>query len=235
MLFDDLSYMFSKKYPVSDIYVGELGYVTKDGNHIKINGTEDFIIFRKVKFDNFDYMGKDFFTNKNYFFWDGNKYPGDTIWRAIDGYAIFFSVPIEQFLSSPKKYISKKELLDLYNELNKPKLEQPKAEATSITDTILKTIIETGNKLSKIAMDDAIKATFIKELEELAEYYVTEMTRKMDEQGNELSIDEYSIRMEVICTLADIELRINNPEHVRNYSLIRQLKVTKNQLRENQD
>ena len=110
MLFDDLSYMFSKKYPVSDIYVGELGYVTKDGNHIKINGTEDFIIFRKVKFDNFDYMGKDFFTNKNYFFWDGNKYPGDTIWRAIDGYAIFFSVPIEQFLSSPKKYISKKEL-----------------------------------------------------------------------------------------------------------------------------
>ena len=84
-------------------------------------------------------------------------------------------------------------------------------------------------------MDDAIKATFIKELEELADYYVTEMTRKMDEQGNELFIDEYSIRMEVIRILADIEFKINNPEHVRNYSLTRQLKVTKNQLRENQD
>ena len=130
------------------------------------------------------------------------------------------------------------DLLLIYNHLNgkkieatkgEKKLDAPKQNEVDITDSIFKTILETAEKLKDNMMEESLKESFRNELAKLAEYYVEEMTGLKDEgflQGK----SEYSIRMEVIKSLADIEKRINDPSIKRNYQLKREYGAFKQQL-----
>ena len=79
-------------------------------------------------------------------------------------------------------------------------------------------------------MEESLKESFRNELEKLAEYYVEQITGLKDEgflQGK----SEYSIRMEVIRCLANIETRINDPSIKRNYQLRREYGAFKQQIK----
>ena len=227
-------------FETNNLYIGRLGYVTGNKSRIYINKDENiFIIYRKKKFGSWgDYVGEDIFTGKEYFFWSGNKYDSDTILRAIGNYAIRTSFPLEQYLDTPMKYMRKDDLLQIYNHINGKKIESPtnekkletsKKDKVDITDSIFKTILETAEMLKDNMMDESLKEGFRRELGELAGYYVEQITGlKNDEflQGK----SEYSIRMEVIKSLAEIETRINDPSIKRNNQLIREYDALRQQL-----
>ena len=219
-------------YKTDNLYIGLLGYVTKKERGITITSDDEdrkFIIYRKVKFDYFDYVAQDIFTKKKYFFWRGNKYDRDTIFRAVNNYAIHKSFPIEQFLDVPRKYVSKGKLLEVYTGLNTKKLEESQKNDVTINDNLLKTILETGEKLNAIMMDESLKDGFRSELDKLAQYYVRKMT-ELSSNGLNLDNNEYSIRMEVIRHLAGIDMRMNDPDIERNYKLKRDYQAFKQQL-----
>ena len=141
------------------------------------------------------------------------------------------SLPLDQFLSVPKKYVKKQELLALYSKLNNPKIEAPKKEETPITDSILKTILETNELVKNTLIDEEIKAKIVRELDELAQYYVSEITKVNGETGINLDFnDEYSIRMEVIRKLADIESIIKDPNVARTHRLMKEYNQFKRKL-----
>lgn len=97
----------------------------------------------------------------------------------------------------------KDDLLQIYNHINGKKIESPvndkklessKKDKVDITDSIFKTILETADKLKDNMMDESLKESFRRELDELAGYYVERMielksVRLLQEES------EYSIRM----------------------------------------
>lgn len=97
----------------------------------------------------------------------------------------------------------KDDLLQIYYHLNGKKIESPvndkklessKKDEVDITDSIFKTILETADMLKDNMMDESLKESFRRELDELAGYYVERMielksVRLLQEES------EYSIRM----------------------------------------
>lgn len=226
-------------FETRDLYIGRLGYVTGEWYNPKIDDSDKkFIIYRKKKFSHWDYVGEDIFTGKKYFFGSGNNYDSDTIRKAIGNYAISASFPLEQYLDAPMKYMRKDDLLQIYNHLNgkniesptnEKKLETSKKDKVDITDSIFKTILETADMLKDSMMDESLKEAFRRELGELAQYYVEQITG-LKNDGFLQEKSEYSIRMEVIKSLANIETRINDPSLKRNNQLRREYNALRQQL-----
>lgn len=224
-------------FETRDLYIGRLGYVTGEWYNPKIDDSDKkFIIYRKKKFSHWDYVGEDIFTGKKYFFGSGNNYDSDTIRKAIGNYAISASFPLEQYLDTPMKYMRKDDLLQIYNHLNGKKIEEslkkldsPPKNEVDITDSIFKTILETADNLKGSMMDESLKEAFIRELDKLAQYYVEQITG-LKNDGFLQAKSEYSIRMEVIKSLANIETRINDPSLKRNNQLRREYNALRQQL-----
>lgn len=125
-------------------------------------------------------------------------------------------------------------MLVIYNQFNKPRRLIVADNKTPITDSILKTILETNELVKKASIPDDIKEQVRQELDTLAQYYVSEMN-KINTGENSLLTDndEYSIRIAVIKQLANIEFRINNPNVIRNHRLVRELKQVRQELNDN--
>lgn len=241
MCLKKIALILSRSYKVDNLYVGLLGYVTKKEKDTISITTDDkdkrFIIYQKVEFEYGDYVAQDIFTKKKYFFWNGNKYELDTIFRAVDNYAIYKSLTIDQFLTIPKEYVSKTELLAIYNKLNNPQKEIEeevnKTEQVQITDSILKTILETNDLVKKTLLDENLRNEIIQELEDLGKYYVDEILKLNDFNSGLILNNEYSIRMEVIKRLVEIENRIKNFNCDKKYSLIKQYNQFQSNLNNN--
>lgn len=220
-------------YKVKNLYIAQLGYVTRtpdDGR--QINSVDDWIIIQKKKFYEpgsysdaiyGDYIGQNIFTKQEYFFWAGNSNYYDTIYKVVNGYAIYRTVPLGQILTSPEDTLTKEELLGIFYQLNKkesPKKEKPTEE---VTDNILKTILETNELVKQTDIDEELKLRITKELEELGENYVKEMIRVTEKNNDNLTLEsEHSVRMATIKRLVEIEAKIKNPNHAKTYSLRKQ-------------
>lgn len=227
MQLKNLKYILTKKIKVKNLFVGELGYITKSKHKYHANMKNKYkIIFRKLGYDVSDYIGEDILTEQRYFFLHGNTYEKDTIDKAIGSYAIVTYTPLSQFLSLTKKTISVQELIELYNELNNinPKQEREIQKSTEpITDSILKTILETNELVKKSNIDDKLKQKLVQELEELGEYYVEETININSQNNSGLTLENaYSIRINTIKRLTEIEEKITNPELSKVRSLTNQ-------------
>ena len=231
-----------KHYKTDNLYVGLLGFVKNiEDKKIRIDSIDKYIIFIKKSysgsFSTYDYdkVAKDIFTDKEYFFWNGNFNPEKTIETAVGGCAIFKSYPIENYLDFPKNKVSRSELLVILDKLNNPHKEEVKVEVPTepITDSILKTILETSDLVKVSNISDELKETTIKELEVLAENYVKDI-ESFNKPNNINPFDsEYQIRMMYIKALVDIEQKISDPKEIKNYSLKRQLQTFKKELNQN--
>ena len=232
-----------KYYKTDNLYVGLLGNVRNaEDDKIQITSTDKYIIFIKgyyggswsVEYCDYDKIAKDIFTDKEYFFWNGNFHPEKTINRAIGECAVFRSFPIENYLDFPKKKASRSELLVILEKLNKQDKEEKKEEPTEpITDNILKTILETSDFVKVSSIFEELKETTIKELETLAENYVRDIEAfNKDESINPFD-SEYQIRMMYIKALVDIESKISDPKVVKTHSLKMQLQTFKKELNQN--
>lgn len=227
-------------FKTDNLYIGLLGVVSGDiYSKLTITSIKKCIIYQKVEINKGDYISKDYgakdiFTDKIYYFFQGNHYPRDTIAKAIGGYAIMKSFPIEQCLDSPKKTVSESELLDIFNRINYPEKEKLKEEPTEpITDSILKTILETSDLVKASNIDNDYKKKLIKELEILAEDYIKDLEEFNNKNKNNSFQNVYQIRMAYIKKLVDIEERINNPKYIKSFSLKRQLNQFKKELNSN--
>jgi len=228
-----------KYYKTENLYVGLLGIVRKiDSNKIRIENTNKFIIYRKEVIDPISIyrhdMAKDIFSDKLYYFFSGNEFPKDTIFKAINSHAISESYPIENYLDFPKKKVSRSELLVILDKLNHPHEEEKKEEATEpITDNILKTILETSDLVKVSSISEELKETTIKELETLAENYVKDI-EEFNKEGSINPFDsEYQIRMMYIKSLVDVEAKISDPKAIKTHSLKMQLQTFKKELNQN--
>lgn len=224
MCLKNVGMYLGRKYLCDNLYIGLLGFVNKEGKKFIIDANEKkYIIFKRVKCTYWDFGAEDIFTRKNYFFWSGNTYNSDTIAKAVGGYAVYVSYPIERFLTSPKRYVSKIELIDLYDQLNRPKLQskdKKNSEETNITDSILKTILETSTLVKKSLLSDMEKEMMIDRLDRLALYYVNEINKVNNIVNSNLTFDdEYSVRMEVIKELAQIELELQDKGLIKRRKL----------------
>lgn len=233
-------------YKTEELYVGELGYVSrKDKDNIKIDPSKvnnRFIIFRHVslKLDtdrryelhqNFINYGIDIITGKKYLLWSGNEYTA-LVKCCLSGYAICKYFPIEQVLTKPKENISGREIHKLYVSLNKPKEENNSKDNDKVTDNILNLILETNKKVQEMELSDEDKENITLELEILGEEYVNKMI-ELRENKNILMVDnEYSIQMEFIKRLVEIENQIEDKEIREVGSLKRELKLFKKNLSE---
>ncbi|MBQ8681810.1 MAG: hypothetical protein IJ509_02760 [Bacilli bacterium] len=234
-------------YKVQDLYVGRLGFVTKthketsDTYHVK--EIEQFIIFKKEQLNLTDYQARDIFSNRTYYFFWGNNFIDDTIDKAVNGIAIANYLPLDQFLEIPKKYITKKELMDIHKEVNsvftqkdisKEEKKEKNPPTEPITDAILTTILKTSDLVKTTEMDKKFKETVIKELEELGRYYV-EVSIKLAQTNNpdeliSLGVEnEYSLRMNCMKRLVEIEEKIKNPTMAK----VRSLRNQYNQFQKN--
>ena len=225
-------------YKTNNLYIGLLGIVTGNCYNLKITSRKKCIIYKKVVLDKFatfkDYGAKDVFSGKIYYFFEGNHFPRNTIEKAIGGYAIMRSFPIEQFLDFSKKEVTKDELLTILDKLNNPDKQEKKEEPTEpITDSILKTILETSDLVKVSNISDELKEKTIKELEKLAEDYVKDLERFNNKSESNPLESEYHIRMTYIKALVDIEQKINDPKEIKSYSLKKQLNQFKKELNSN--
>lgn len=231
MCLKNIGMYLGKRYLSENLYVGLLGFVKKEGKTLTIDANEKrFIIFKRVKCTYWDFGAEDIFTGKKYFFWSGNTYNSDTMYRSVGGYAVYMSYPIEKFLSQPKRHVSKNELLYLYNQINTPKLpsKEKNSEEINITDSILKTILETSTLVKKSLLSDNEKEMMIDRLDGLARYYIDEINKVNSNDNSNLSFDdEYSVRMEVIKELAQIELKLQDKGLIKR----RRLALEYNQFR----
>lgn len=222
-------------YEVKDLYIGILGYVTKSKyGGLSIERQDAVIIYKKVKCADSDYCAKEIFTNQKYYFFQGNTFKYDTIYKSINDLAIYASLPLSTVIS--KKYITKKELIELYNyyktELNRDRNDEVKESGLSVTDSILQMILETSKKVKDAKIDESLQKQILEELENLSEYYVNEIINKLDNNGVVLTIDnEYTIKMQVIKKLVELEEIYQNPEQLKKYSLKKQLVQVKRDLK----
>ena len=214
-------------YKTEELYVGELGYVSrKDKNNIKIDPSKvnnRFIIFKHVslKLDtdrryefhqNFINYGIDIVTGKKYLLWSGNEYTA-LVKCCLSGYAICKYFPIEQVLTKPKE-------------------ENNSKDNDKVTDNILNLILETNKKVQEMELSDEDKENITLELEILGEEYVNKMI-ELRENKNILMVDnEYSIQMEFIKRLVEIENQIEDKEIKEIGSLKRELRLFKKNLGE---
>ncbi len=224
-----------KHYKTDNLYVGLLGNVTSINNdkQMTIESIDKYIIYTKLYYYYGD-MAKDIFTGKVYYFWDGNISTSKTIEKAIGGCAVYTTSPIEIYLDFPKKKVSKSELLVILDKLNNPHKEEKMEIATEpITDSILKTILETSDLVKISNISNELKETTIKELEVLAESYVNDINSFNNKNELNPFDSEYQIRMTYIKALVDIEQKISDPKKIKSYSLKRQLQTFKKELNQN--
>ena len=219
-----------KYYRTDKLYVGLLGEVTSINNdkQMMIESIDKYIIYTKLPYYYGD-MAKDIFTGKEYYHWDGNISTSKTIQKAIGGCAVYRSEPIEIYLDSPKKKVTKEELLTILDKLNNPHKEEIKEDEPDepITDSILATILDTSSLVKVSNISEEAKEKFGKELEELAENYVEDMNNP---DSHDPFASEYQIRMKYIKALVDIEDRIANPNMIKAYNLTKQLQTFKKEL-----
>lgn len=226
-------------YEVSNLYIGSLGYVTQGtyGN-LKIECKNEIIIYKKEKVDCWgNFCAKEIFTNQKFYFFKGNKFDSDTIDKAINGFAIYSSSPLSMLIQ--KKRVTKKQLKEIYSEINKEinQNDQEKEEesTSSITDNILQMILETSKKVKNAEIDECLKAKTLADLEELSEYYVTEIINKItssEKSCPKITVEnEYTIKMNTIRRLVEIEGNYQNPEQAKKYSLKRQLQQVKKEIK----
>lgn len=233
-------------YKTKELYVGLLGYVSKeDEDKITANPDEvsnKYIIFERVsqKLDNdrryelrqdFINYGIDIITGKKYLLWNGNG--TFALFKcSLSGYAICKYFPIEQVLTKPKENISGKELRELYASLNKPKEEHDSDRDEKVTDNILNLILETNKKVQKMELSDGDKESIIRKLVALGEEYVNKMIEIRESKDMLMMGSEYSIQMEIIKRLVEIESQIEDKNMREIGSLKRELKIFKRNLDE---
>ena len=233
-------FFLEKKYKMKDLYLGTLGYVTKSGSVYNIKKRGDEILFFKMgKTDDDDNIAINVFTGQKYFFFHGIQDLEDTIGKVINGYAIFNYVPLELCFGN-QKIITEKELLKCYddlmvlvlNECQKQEKAKGQNEAKEpITDSILQTILKTNELVKNSLIDEELKLEIVQELEELGEYYVNVMMN-VDSGAEVLSLtSEYSIRMECMRKLTEIEDKFRNPEVVKRHTLKRQFQQFQKELK----
>ena len=219
-----------KYYRTDKLYVGLLGEVTSINNdkQMMIESIVKYIIYTKLPYYYGD-MAKDIFTGKEYYHWDGNISTSKTIQKAIGGCAVYRSEPIEIYLDSPKKKVTKEELLAVLDKLNNPHKEEVKEDEPDepITDSILATILDTSSLVKVSNISEEAKEKFGNELEELAENYVEDMNNP---DSHDPFASEYQIRMKYIKALVDIEDRIADPNMIKAYNLTKQLQTFKKEL-----
>lgn len=228
-------------YKTENLYVGLLGIVSEiEDDKIKITSIDKYIIFTKESFSpsfniythTYDKIAKDIFTNKEYFFFNNNFHPERTIAQAIGGCAILNSFPIENYFDYPKNKVSKKELLVILNNLNSPFKEVEKKEepVEPITDSILKTILETSDLVNVSNIDEELKQSLIKELESLAENYIIDIENFNSKDEINPFESEYKIRMIYIKKLVELEQKVNDPKTIKVYSLKKQFNQFKKEI-----
>lgn len=221
-------------YKVKDLYIGVLGYVTKTKNgDLKIERQDIIIIYQKKKLaDTSDYYAKEVFTNQKYFFFEGNHLNYLTIDKAINSLAIFSSLPLS--IQIFKDTITKNKLRKIYDEIQqeiKPQNKEKEETTLPVTDSILQMILDTSKKVKNAEIDEFLKEKTLKDLEELSEYYVNEIINKMITTETELTIEnEYTVKMNSIKRLVEIEQSYQNPENIKKYNLKRQLIQVKKEL-----
>ena len=115
---------------------------------------------------------------------------------------------------------------------NKPKEENNSKDNDKVTDNILNLILETNKKVQEMELSDEDKENITLELEILGEEYVNKMI-ELRENKNILMVDnEYSIQMEFIKRLVEIENQIEDKEIKEIGSLKRELRLFKKNLGE---
>lgn len=221
--------MFS--YKVKDLYIGTLGYVKKDleGN-LTIEQKKQIIIYKKINVYN-EYCAREIFTNQKYYFFYGkiSKINLSRMYKQINELAIYLSIPLSIIIYN--KRITKKALEELYNGINREikQIAEEKVEEPSlpITDSILQMILDTSKKIKGANIDEYLKEEALKSLENLSEFYVQKIINKIeakDDNNLELTTEnEYTIKMEIMKKLVEIEQNYQNPENIKKYNLKRQL------------
>lgn len=209
-----------KLLEVKDLFVGTLGYVTVTDEGWHISKSDKYIIFKKKKFDSLDYCAENIFTNQTYFFFHGNTCLYNTVNKAANSYAVYSSIPLEHFIDAPKMEVSREELLELFWKLNK-RVENN----DDVQDNILKMILQTSEMVKFSEFDYELKKNLLKELEELGNYYVNSMIFLLQSNQEKMILDEkneYSIGMECMKRLVEIESKFRNLKVAKSYSLKRQ-------------
>lgn len=150
-------------------------------------------------------------------------------------------IPIEQFMDDYKKKISKREIVELYQKLNKiedknkkneEEVKDESKETEEVKDNILRLILKTNDKVKLMDIDDDSKKMIIDRLSELGEYYVRRMLEVNNSSGLTLNNSEYDIQLECIKRLVEIENEIESENLEIKNNLTRQLTDFKNNLSE---
>lgn len=225
------------KYQIKDLYVGVLGYVTKvETNNIwdtvlRSEANEynpDIIIYKKETYTSKEHsldkeeVAINVFTNKMYYlFGNIQNYSYRTVYKVINNYAVCQSIPLEKFFSKPIKTITEEELLSVYDYLNNKYFKKTPKNKEQITDSILKTILETIDLVKAIDADEEtifLKESTIKELEELATTY-TNRIKEIKETKEPDSNQEYLVRIDTIKKLSSITYRLRPLKRHKVHSL----------------
>ena len=233
-------------YKTKELYVGLLGYVSmKDEDKITADPdkvSNKYIIFERVsqKLDidrryelrqDFINYGIDIITGKKYLLLNGNEYTA-LLKCSLFGYVICKYFPIEQVLTKQKETISGKGIRKLCVSLNKTKEENDSKNYDKITDNILNLILETNKKVQEMKLSDEDKENITKELVVLGEEYVNKMIELRESKDILMVGSEYSIQMEIIKRLVEIENQIEDKDMREIGSLKRELKIFKKNLDE---
>lgn len=235
-------------YNVSDLYVGIIGVSSVVRNYkpgydnwiVDRKPDKPYVIFKRKEehftLDSINY-GIDLLTNKKYFlFCDNSIYYRE---QNLNKFVIGKIIPIEQFIQENKKKISKREIIELYQKLNKIEDENKKneeevkdesKETEEVKDNILNLILKTNDKVKLMDIGEDSKKRIVDKLSELGEYYVRRMLEVNNSSGLTLNNSEYDIQLECIKRLVEIENQIEDENLEIKSNLTKQLTAFKKNL-----
>lgn len=219
-----------KKYNISDLHIVKLGTVTEkssDGATLTYLKQNPFAI---VTCYNHQHTFRqcencyDFFSYTQYYLFTGVSKKYDFKYTYI--------APVSQFFPT-QEYITKPELIKLYNDLNgiktidEKELIKEEDEKEKIEDNILKLISAEIDKINLLNLENKKRVEMLNSLKDIAEYYVTNYINIKSEKQQNINFESPLAQLKLECSKRIAEIDAQLYETAQNDDLLDQLNIVK--------
>ena len=234
--------MFEKKYKIKNLHVVRLQL---DRVKLDSNGKKKIYYFEKTYAIVKNYLHSDYIENeKCRDLFNNTLYSRSASYKTHMGCGTYYEYvcPLSKIFPTKEK-VTKKELINLYNELNGlnkeethedeiDEVQEDSQDDNIVENHILKLILTTTDKINGLDLSNEKRTELLNQLKSIAEYYISKYITLKSENNNaniiQLGSPIAELEHECIDKIAEINLSLKEVE--QNENLKKQLIMVKQKL-----
>jgi len=221
--------MFEKKYKVKDLHIIRLGQITDVSNGkktITYFDNNSYVIVQKYHYNKYteeETHCYDLFNNTKYYLFTAFSKKLEVKYTYVAPLSVCFP---------NQKFVTKKELIELYNELNdintnEEEIPQEDKENKILEDNILKLISAEIDKINSLNLKEERRLKIVNSLKDIAEYYVTNYINIKSEKQQNINFESPLTQLKLECSKKIAEIDAQLYETAQNDDLLDQLNIVK--------